>query len=94
MTGRKFTPIPLDQIIGPVNPSLSGWVNYFHYRNSNQVMEKSKTHVEQWVCMHLMKRHKVTDRGISEGRFPSPKMYGHDGLYKMPTKAGWKSAHA
>jgi len=41
-----------------------------------------------------MKRHKVKDRGIGEGRFPSAKLYGHYGLYKMPTKAGWKSAHA
>jgi hypothetical protein len=33
--------------LGNVNRSLSGRVNYLHYRNSNQVMEKVKTHAEQ-----------------------------------------------
>ena len=94
LTGRELTPIPLDKIVGNVNRSLRGWVNYFHYRNSNQALEKVKSHVEQRVRKHLMKRHKVKDRGIGEGRFPSAKLYGHYGLYKMPTKAGWKSAHA
>ena len=94
LTGRDLTPIPLDKIVGNVNRSLRGWVNYFHYRNSNQALEKVKSHVEQRVRKHLMKRHKVKDRGIGEGRFPSAKLYGHYGLYKMPTKAGWKSAYA
>jgi RNA-directed DNA polymerase len=69
-------------------------LHYFHYRNSNQALEKVKSHVEQRVRKHLMKRHKVKDRGIGEGRFPSADLYGRYGLYKMPTKAGWKSAHA
>lgn len=94
LTGRELTPIPLDKIVGNVNFSLRGWVNYFHYRNSNQALEKVKVHVEQRVRRHLMKRHKVKDRGIGEGRFPSVGLYERYGLYKMPTKAGWKSAHA
>jgi len=94
LTGRELTPIALDKIVGNVNRSLRGWANYFHYRNSNQVMEKVKTHAEQRMRMHLMKRHKVNDRGIGEGRFPSVKLYGRYGLYKVPTAAGWRSAHA
>lgn len=94
LTGRKLTPMALDQIVGSVNRSLRGWVNYFHYRNSNQALEKVKTHVERRVRKHLMKRHKVKDRGIGEGRFPSVKLYDHYGVYKVPTKAGWKTAHA
>jgi len=41
-----------------------------------------------------LKRHKVKDRGIGEGRFPSVNLYRRYGLYKIPTRAGWKSAHA
>lgn len=94
MTGRELTAIPLEEIVGSVNRSLNGWVNYFHYRNSNRVMEKVKTHAEQRMRTHLMKRHKVKDRGIGEGRFPSVALYRRYRLYKVPTTAGWKSAHA
>jgi RNA-directed DNA polymerase len=94
LTGRELTPIAMDKIVGHVNRSLKGWANYFHYRNSNQVMEKVKTHAEQRLRIHLMRRHKVKDRGIGAGRFPSVDLYWRYGLYKVPTAAGWKSAHA
>lgn len=94
LTGRELTPIALEQIVGNVNRSLKGWANYFHYRNSNPVMDKVKTHAEQRMRRHLMKRHKVKDRGIGEGRFPSVELYRRYGLYKVPTVAGWRSAHA
>ena len=57
-------------------------------------MEKVKTHAEQRMRRHLMKRHKVKDRGIGEGRFPSVDLYWRYGLTKIPTAAGWRSAHA
>ena len=94
LTGRALTPIGLKKIVENVNRSLKGWVNYFHYRNSSQVMEKVKTHAEQRMRLHLMKRHKVKDRGIGEGRFPSVDLYRRYGLYNVPTAAGWRSAHA
>ena len=94
LTGRELTPIALEKIVGNVNRSLAGWVNYFHYRNSNAVMEKVKTHAEQRLRRHLMKRHKVKDRGIGAGRFPSQRLYERYGLYKVSTVAGWRSAHA
>ena len=77
-----------------VNRSLKGWVNYFHYRNSHVVMAKVKTHAEQRLRIQMMKRHKVKDRGIGEGRFPSVELYERYGLYKVSTVAGWRSAHA
>jgi RNA-directed DNA polymerase len=94
MTRRELNPIAMEKIVGNVNQSLIGWVNYFHYRNSNLVMEKLKTHAEQRLRKHLMTRHKVKDRRIGEGRFPSVDLYQRYGLYKVPTVAGWKSAHA
>ena len=94
LTGRELTPAALDKIVGNVNRCLSGWVNYFHYRNSNLALEKVKVHAERRMRKHLMKRHKVKDRRIGEGRFPSLELYRRHGLYKVPTAAGWKSAHA
>ena len=94
MTGRERTPIPLDDIVGGMNASLRGWVNYFHYRNSSKVLEKVRTHTEERLRTHLMNRHKVKDRGTGLGRFPSREFYTRLGLYKVPTTAGWKTAHA
>jgi RNA-directed DNA polymerase len=94
LTGRELTPIPMEEIVAAVNRSLRGWVSYFGYRNSNQTMEKVKLHAEQRLRTHLMKRHKVKDRRVGEGRFASAKLYGRYGLYKVPTVSGWRSAHA
>jgi RNA-directed DNA polymerase len=94
MTGRERTPIPLENIVGSMNATLRGWTNYFHYKNSSKVLDKVKTHAEERLRTHLMKRHKVKDRGTGIGRFPSQQLYTHYGLYKVPTTAGWKSAHA
>jgi len=94
LTRRALTPIALEKIVEQVNRRLKGWVNYFHYRNSNQGMEKVKTHAEHRMRRHLMKRYKVKDRGIGEGRFPSVDLYRRYGLTKVPTAAGWRSAHA
>lgn len=94
LTARERAPIPLEDIVGSMNATLRGWANYFHYRNSNSVLEKVKTHAEERLRTHLMKRHKVKDRGIGQGRFPSQQLYAKYGLYKVPTRAGWKSAHA
>jgi len=108
MTARERTPIPLEDIVrafalrrntclphfGSMNATLRGWTGYFHYRNSNGMLGKVKTHTEERLRRHLMKRYKVKDRGIDLGRFPSQPLYMKYGLYKVPTTAGWKSVHA
>jgi RNA-directed DNA polymerase len=94
LTARERTPIPLSDIIGSVNATLRGWVNYFHYRNSCSALGKVKAHAEERLRIHLMNRHKVKVRRIGLGRFPSQQLYTKYGLYKVPTTAGWKSAHA
>ena len=80
LTGRNLTPIPLGDVVAKVNRSLRGWAHYFHYRNSNQGMEKVKRHVEQRLHTHWMKRHPVKDRNMGEGRFPSVHLYSRYGL--------------
>ena len=94
LTGRERTPIPLENIVGSMNATLRGWANYFHYKNSSKVLEKVTTHAEERLRTHLMKRHKVKDRGAGISRFPSQQLYTKYGLYKVPTTAGWKKAHA
>ena len=94
LTARERTPIPLEAIVGSINATLRGWSSYFHYRNCSHVLGKVRTHAEERLRTHLMKRHKVKDRGIGLGRFPSQQLYTKYGLYKVPTTAGWKTAHA
>lgn len=94
LTQRNLTAIPLGDIVGNVNRSLRGWANYFHYRNSSLAMSKIRNHAEDRLRTHLMKRHKVKDRGTGLRRFPSRELYERYGLYKVPMTAGWNSAHA
>lgn len=94
LTGRKRTLIPLGDVVGSVNASLRGWSNYFYFRHSSAAMKKVKTHAEERLRIHLMKRHKVSDRGTGLLRFPTRQLYERYGLYKVPLTAGWKSAHA
>lgn len=94
LTQRELTCIPLKDVVRNVNRSLRGWVNYFHYRNSSLAMSKVRNHAEERLRTHLRKRHKVKDRGTAFKRFRSASLYERYGLYKPPTKTGWKSAHA
>jgi RNA-directed DNA polymerase len=94
LTQRELTAIPLSDIVGNVNRSLRGWASYFHYRNSSLVMSKARNHAEDRLRTHLRKRHKIKDRGAGLRRFPGADLYRRYGLYKVPTKAGWRSAHA
>lgn len=94
LTGRELTAMPLSDIVENVNRSLRGWANYFHHRNSSQAMSKVRTHAEDRLRTHLMKRHKIKDRGTGLCRFPHADLYERYGLYKVSTVAGWRSAHA
>ena len=94
LTARERTQIPLEDIVGSMNATLRGWANYFHYRNSSGVLDKVRIHAEQRLRTHLMKRHKVKDRGTGISRFTSQQLYTRYGLYKVPTTAGWKTAYA
>jgi hypothetical protein len=77
-----------------VNRSLRAWANYFHYRNSSVAMCKVRHHAENRLRTHLMKRHKVKDRGTGLRQFRPLDLYERYGLYKVPVVAGWRSAHA
>ncbi|MDN5939584.1 MAG: group II intron reverse transcriptase/maturase [Salinisphaera sp.] len=94
LTDRRRTPVPLPQVIGELNRSLRGWSNYFHHRNCSSVLSHVKRHVEERVRTHLRRRHKLAHRSQAYRRFPGHRLYGHYRLYKVPTTAPWRSAHA
>ena len=94
LTQRELTLLPMEVIMGNVNRTLRGWVNYFHYGNCSNSLFGLKGHVEERVRTHLRKRHKIRNRDSGYKRFPNRKLYEWYGLYKVPTTAGWTKAHA
>lgn len=94
LTQRNLTPIPLSIIVRRLNQSLHGWSCYFDYANSTKMFGDVRRHAEERLRTHLRKRHKVKARRIGHGRFPNRVLYERCGLYKLPTTAPWKRAHA
>ena len=86
--------MPLEWIVNEINVTVRGWVGNFHYRNSSRTLQKVRNHLEQRLITHLRKRYKVRDRRAGYVRFPNRSLYERYGLYKVPTTAGWKKAHA
>jgi len=94
MTDRKRTPIPLPALVEEVNMSLRGWSGYFHYRNCTGVFGEVKWHVEERMRTHLRRRFKLHSRAQAQHHLPSSNLYGSYNLYKLPTTAAWRKAHA
>jgi RNA-directed DNA polymerase len=94
LTDRRRTPVPLPRMIGELNRTLRGWSNYFHYRTCSGVFSKVKMHVEQRVRTQLRRRHKLISRAHAYRRFPGQTIYGRYGVFKLPTTAPWRTAHA
>jgi hypothetical protein len=94
LTDRRRTPVPLPELIGELNRSLRGWSNYFHHRNCTGVFSEVKSHVEERVRTHLRRRFKLISRAQSYQRFPGRVIYGDYGVFRLPTTAPWRSAHA
>jgi group II intron reverse transcriptase/maturase len=94
LTARRRTPVALEAMTGEVNRALRGWSGYFHYRNCSKVLGRVKTHAEERMRTQLRRRHKLQSRAQGYIRFPNAHLYDHLGLFKVPTTAGWTSAHA
>jgi len=94
ITARNQTWRPMDEVVRDMNRALRGWSGYFHFRNSSAVFLKVKRHAEERLRNHLRKRHKVGNWKSAMIQFPRRVLYEKHGLYKLPTVAGWKMAHA
>jgi len=94
LTRRVLTPMPLPMLMERLNQTLRGWTSYFHYRNSTQVLKMVKWHAEERLRTHMRKRHKIKFRAGGYERFPGRVLYERYGLFKVPTTAPWKNAHA
>lgn len=94
ITARNQTWRPMDEVVRDMNRTLRGWSGYFHFRNSSAVFLKVKCHAEERLRIHLRKRYKVGNWKSAMTQFPRRALYEKHGLYKLPTVAGWKMAHA
>jgi group II intron reverse transcriptase/maturase len=94
LTKRVRTVKPREWVVNEVNATVRGWVGYFYYRNCAKALAQIKGHVEERLRTHQRKRHKVRDRNTGHIKFPSRLLYEKYNLYKVPTSAGWKKAHA
>jgi len=94
LTTRDRTIMPLEWVVKEVNATVRGWVGYFHYRNCTKALGQLRNHAEQRLITHLRKRHKVRNRMTGYFKFPNRSLYPRYGLYKVPTSAAWKKAHA
>jgi RNA-directed DNA polymerase len=52
---RQFVSQPVRKVIGPINPILRGWVNYFRVGNSSGCFSYIKLWVEKKVRRHLLR---------------------------------------
>jgi len=94
LTDRRRCPVPLGDVMKELNASLQGWTSYFHHRNCSNVFRNVKMQVEERLRTHLRRRHKLHSRASAYIRFPNHRLYERYGLFKLPTTAGWKKAHA
>jgi len=56
MVGKKQCFMPLDELVGEVNQSLSGWKNYFSYGYPRRAYRKVNTFVVARLTKHLRRR--------------------------------------
>jgi heme-degrading monooxygenase HmoA len=72
----------------------SGLPVHWSIELSSKVLARVKTHAEERVRTQLRHRHKLQSRAQGYIRFSNAHLYDHLGLFKVPTTAGWRSAHA
>lgn len=94
LTDRRLTPMALPQLVTRLNRVIQGWCGYFHFRNSTRAFAKARFFVEERMRTHLRRRYKVGSREHAYKRFPTAYLYEIVGVFKMPTTAAWKTAHA
>jgi len=94
LTDRRRTPVPISRMVEELNQTLRGWSNYFYYRNCTNAFSKVKAHVEDRMRTQLRRRYKLSSRQRAYQAFPRQMIHGRYGVFKLPTSAPWRTAHA
>lgn len=94
LTARHRAPVPMPRLIAEVNQVLRGWSGYFHYGHCTKVFGRVRWFAEERVRTQLRERHKVRTRWRGWQRFTHAFIHDRLGLFKLPSTAGWRSAHA
>jgi RNA-directed DNA polymerase len=94
LTARRRSPVPMPRLIAEVNQVLRGWSGYFHYGNCTKVFGRVRWFTEERVRAQVRERHKVRTRWQGWQRFTHAHIHDRLGLFKLPSTAGWRSAHA
>jgi len=81
---------PITEVVEELNTLLRGWCGYFHFRHSTQVIWDLQGWVRARFKGWLWRKH-----GRKKGKwtgYPDDLLHGRYGLWRMPTRAAWKSA--
>jgi len=69
-----------EEVVGAINPIISGWVNYFRIGNSARCFQKLEDWVQKKVRRHLYKQKQK--RGFGWKRWTREQLYRKTGLYQ------------
>lgn len=81
---------PITDVVDELNSFQRGWSGYFHFRHCTRVMGDLQGWVRARFKGWLWRKH-----GRSKGKwkgYPDDLLHGRYGLWRMPTRAPWKTA--
>jgi RNA-directed DNA polymerase len=61
-TDRRYARLPLEWVVGDLNPVLRGWGNYFRYGNSGQKFDHIDAYVNERLALLASAKHGRTGR--------------------------------
>jgi Group II intron, maturase-specific domain len=79
----------ITEVVEELNTRLRGWCGYFHFRHSTQVIWDLQGWVRARFKGWLWRKH-----GCKKGKwkgYPDDLLHGRYGLWRMPTRAAWKT---
>jgi len=80
----------ITEVVEELNRLVRGWCGYCHFRHSRQGMWDLQGWVRARLKGWLWRKHRRT-KGKWKG-YPDDLLHGRYGLWRMPTRAAWKSA--
>ncbi len=91
-TARRLASLPLDEVVGNLNPVLRGWGAYFRYGNSSRKFNAIDSYVHMRMAML------ASDKcGLHGRNWATRFTYGWAtglGIYRLTGKVRYRAAHA